>query len=299
MVKNLYSLNAKQGKNNVFYYLLTIFLVFVAFILGNIPVFIVGIVNGNVPIGSDGTISDYSFGLSNNMFLFLSLLQFVLVLGTLILCVQAIHKRTFKSVITGERLVRIKKIIAGAGVWFAVLLLYDVINFAINPDIYVFNFDLNKFLVLFLIVIVFIPIQSATEELLIRGYLFQGLSLLFKKSIYPIFITAIIFGLLHSGNPEVEKFGFFQSMGFYVGFGLFLAIIAVLDNGLEIPIGIHVANNVYGSLIVTFPDSVLQTDTVFLNTNFNIYSNYIAMVLSMFIIFVFFKYRYNWHFKRS
>ena len=64
-------------------------------------------------------------------------------------------------------------------------------------------------------------------------------------------------------NPEVQEFGVFNMMFYYVSVALFLAIITVLDDGLELAMGVHIATNVYGSLMVSYEGSVLQTPAIF------------------------------------
>jgi membrane protease YdiL (CAAX protease family) len=73
----------------------------------------------------------------------------------------------------------------------------------------------------------------------------------------------VVFGLLHFTNPEVREFGFLITFPYYFGFGLFMGIITILDNGLEIPLGIHAIVNIYGTTLVTFPSSTMQTPAVF------------------------------------
>ena len=41
-------------------------------------------------------------------------------------------------------------------------------------------------------------------------------------------MTSVLFGLMHSFNPEVEEFGFFTMMPQYVAFGLIFGIITIL-----------------------------------------------------------------------
>ncbi|MBK8112365.1 MAG: hypothetical protein IPK46_19645 [Saprospiraceae bacterium] len=50
---------------------------------------------------------------------------------------------------------------------------------------------------------------------------------------------------------------------YYLGAGLFLALLAIADNGLELSIGIHTATNLFGSIILKYEGSVLQTETLF------------------------------------
>jgi hypothetical protein len=66
---------------------------------------------------------------------------------------------------------------------------------------------------------------------------------------------------VHLGNPELAQFG----RGFllyYLGVGVVLGLAALLDDGLEVAIGAHAANNLWGALVVSFPGSVLDTPSL-------------------------------------
>jgi hypothetical protein len=41
-----------------------------------------------------------------------------------------------------------------------------------------------------------------------------------------------------------------------------LGIITLMDDGLEIPLGVHAANNIYASVFVTYSGGALQTDAI-------------------------------------
>ena len=76
-----------------------------------------------------------------------------------------------------------------------------------------------------------------------------------------------MFALMHIGNPENEKFGYVLMFFFYFGTALILGVIAVLDEGIEQTIGIHIATNMYGALFVNFNDAALKTDSLFIIDN--------------------------------
>lgn len=132
--------------------------------------------------------------------------------------------------------------------------------------------------------LIMIPIQSTAEELLFRGYLLQGIG---KKNIWAgIIITGIFFGLAHGLNPETEKVGFALGMSYYISVGLFFALLAIFDKKLELPIGIHAANNVYSFLIVSYPDSVLPSPSIFSMSELNFPSMIVGWVITV-VIYVF------------
>jgi membrane protease YdiL (CAAX protease family) len=106
-----------------------------------------------------------------------------------------------------------------------------------------------------------------TEEVLFRSYLLSGLALILKYRYLAITVSSLMFALMHIGNPENEKFGYVLMFFFYFGTALILGVIAVLDEGIEQTIGIHIATNMYGALFVNFNDAALKTDSLFIIDN--------------------------------
>ena len=109
--------------------------------------------------------------------------------------------------------------------------------------------------------IVLIPLQTSFEEYFFRGYLMQGLGLTFKNRWIPLFFTSLTFGLMHIANPEVGKMGYIILL-YYIGTGFFLGIMTLMDEGLELALGFHAANNLIGALVLTSDWSAFQTHAV-------------------------------------
>ena len=66
---------------------------------------------------------------------------------------------------------------------------------------------------------------------------------------------------MHIANPEVGKMGYLLLL-YYVGTGFFLGIITLMDDGMELSLGFHAANNLIGCLLVTQDYSALQTPSI-------------------------------------
>ena len=94
-----------------------------------------------------------------------------------------------------------------------------------------------------------------------RGYLLQGIGIVTKRPLVALLSTSIIFGLLHISNPEVEKIGY-TIMIYYIGTGIFLAILTLMDEGMELALGFHAANNLITALIVTSDWTAFQTHSI-------------------------------------
>jgi membrane protease YdiL (CAAX protease family) len=118
------------------------------------------------------------------------------------------------------------------------------------------------FAILVVIGVVLIPIQTSSEEYIFRGYLMQGFANLAKNKWFPLLMTSVIFGGMHIFNPEVAKIGYIVLV-YYIGTGLLLGIITLMDEGMELALGFHAANNLVGALLVTSDWSAFQTNSIF------------------------------------
>src|SRR5690606_22501132 len=98
-------------------------------------------------------------------------------------------------------------------------------------------------------------------EYFFRGYFMQFLAYLSKNRGLALIVSSVVFGLMHMGNPEVFEIGL-SIMIFYIGCGLFLGIMTLMDDGLELALGFHAANNIFGSLIITSKSAVFQIDAL-------------------------------------
>lgn len=157
------------------------------------------------------------------------------------------------------------------------------------------NLDWPTFIPLILISLFLIPIQTTAEEVLFRGYLFQGFGFVFKKGWISILLTGILFGLLHGANPEVAKLGNLLLL-FYIGTGIFMAVISHMDDGIELSMGYHAINNIFASLIVTNDWQAFHTNAMFMDHSepvFGLESFLTILVLQPLLIFFFSK-LYKW-----
>ncbi len=191
---------------------------------------------------------------------------FVFTMLFLWLALKFVQSKTFTSIITGFEKIRWKRYFFAFALWGILNVIYITISYFRAPQDFVVQFNTVDFSILLITVVLFLPIQTATEELIFRGYLMQGFALLFKNGIAPLIITSILFGLMHASNPEVKAHGLLIMMPYFISFALFLGILTLLDEGLEIAMGIHCANNLFSCLLICSKNSVLQTDAI-LQTN--------------------------------
>ncbi|MEM8523362.1 MAG: type II CAAX endopeptidase family protein [Bacteroidota bacterium] len=293
---------AYAGQNEVWRYLVVIIIALpLAAVLGGIPLGIFVLANG-VQDGM-GTMDlqevlesgDYAqIGMSANTFLFLMLLQFVAIFLVLWLMVRAAHKKKFLDITTARPKLDWSRIWFAFGVWTVLLAGAEIISYLLDPENYIWQFELKSFLPLLAIALLILPIQTSAEELVMRGYLMQGISLISKHRWIPLLITSLAFGLLHGSNPEVAKYGFWVTMPGYIGIGVALAIMTLMDDGLELALGVHAANNIFGALFVTFEGSVLSTPALFKVQEINpLLGTIMTLVFSILFLFVTAR-KYGW-----
>lgn len=199
--------------------------------------------------------------LESNLTLFLMLISFPVALLGLYLIVKFFHRQSFLQITTSRNKIDWSRVFFAFGIWAVISIASVAIDYIANPENYELNFKAVPFLILAVIAIILIPLQTSTEEYVFRGYLMQGFGILAKNRWFPLLMTSVIFGTMHIFNPEVQKLGNIILV-YYIGTGLFLAIITLMDEGMELALGFHAANNLITALLVTTDWTVFQTHSV-------------------------------------
>jgi len=202
----------------------------------------------------------------SNQVLFENLIPFAIGLGGVFFWVKYIHNQRIRTLTTSRKKVDWKRIFFAFSVWGFITAFFIFIDYQVSPEDYIFNFQLEPFLYLVLIAVLLIPLQTSFEEYFFRGYLMQGLGVASKNRWVPLIFTSLIFGLLHIANPEVEKLGY-GILVYYIGTGFFLGIITLMDEGLELALGFHAANNLITALLVTANWTAFQTNSVLIDVS--------------------------------
>jgi membrane protease YdiL (CAAX protease family) len=229
-------------------------------------------------------------GINKSLLLALMMGMFVFTLLFLWLAIKFIQQKTLSSIMTGFEKIRWGRYFFSFTIWGTLIVILTLVSYFTAPQDIEVRFNAPRFLVLLLVALVFIPIQTATEELIFRGYLMQGFGIAFKNAIIPLILTSVLFGAMHASNPEARAHGLLIMMPYYIFFGAFLGMLTLLDEGAELSMGIHCANNLVSSLLVTSKNSVLQTDAIFYTTVENPGSEFLTwIVLASICFFILFK----------
>lgn len=233
-------------------------------------------------------------GINKNYILLIQFGLFVAAFFGFLFAIKLIHHKRLLSVVTAFEKFRYRNFFFAFGLWSAILVIAMLVTYFTAGEDLVVQFDLPKFLILFLICIVFLPIQTLTEEIMFRGYLMQGLSQVFKNGLIPLIITSILFGMAHMSNPETSAYGSTLMLSYYILFAFFLGVITLLSEGLELAYGIHLANNLISALLVTSKNSVLKTDAIFYAKAENASAELVLAICSLIAVFIVFWFKYNW-----
>ncbi|WP_411030928.1 CPBP family intramembrane glutamic endopeptidase [Spongiimicrobium sp. 3-5] len=214
------------------------------------------------PVSTDQIMQDLIAELGSNVVLVLLLgplaAAFFVVLGW----VKLVHSQSIRSLTTSRQSIDWKRILFAFVLWSIITVVLIGTDIFLSPDSYAFNFNLIPFLILAIIAILLIPLQTSFEEYMFRGYMMQGIGLMAKNRWVPLIVTSVLFGLMHLGNPEVEKLGY-GVMVYYIGTGFFLGILTLMDEGLELALGFHAANNLIGALLLTSDWTAFQTHSIY------------------------------------
>ena len=287
-----------KGNNNVWLYILTMFLVFVGMQIASLPLIFAAYktVGYDLDRFREGAEQNFmNIGMDANLYLFLMIFTFAFSILVLFLCVKYMHKKKFLSIITSRSTLDWKRVFFAFVLWGSISVIIIFIGIFMSPEDYTWNFKLVPFTILLLVSFLFLPFQTSAEEFVFRGYLMQGFAILAKNKWFPLLMTSIIFGLLHGMNPEVEKLGSIV-MVFYIGTGLLFGITTLMDEGTELALGLHASNNIVAAFLVSTDWMVFQTDALYLDTSepsagFELFFS--VLVLYPLLLVVFTK-KYGW-----
>ncbi|MCG2611476.1 CPBP family intramembrane metalloprotease [Flavobacterium sp. SM15] len=230
-------------------------------------------------------------------------LMFVILVGPLsLMClgllfwVKFIHNQSITSLTTSRKEIDWGRILFSFSLWGTITAIMTLAVYFAEPEDFVVNFDTSKFFVFLILAIILVPLQTSFEEYFFRGYLMQFLGVLSNTRLIPFVVSSVLFGLMHIANPEVGKLGHVILI-YYIGTGFFLGILTLMDEGLELALGFHAANNLVTALLVTADWTAFQTPSVLKDISEP--SAGLDVIIPVFVIFpillfVFAK-KYNWN----
>lgn len=241
----------------------------------------------NANAGSGG--SEYMNAmLGNSKLVYGSMLAvFPIIAAGVYLAQKVLHKRSLRSLHTSAPKYRWGRMLFAMLVFWVIAGGLSFIGHVSGNSPAEFVFDPSRFWGFALVSLLFIPLQSATEEIILRGYLNQGLSRIIQSPWIVFFITSAGFAALHLGNPEIAQSGVegnkFITLSGYFFFGMFACLLTYIDGGLETAIGVHAANNLFAAVVIGYEHSALPTPTIF-KVGFNSDADILVMLVGLSLV---------------
>jgi membrane protease YdiL (CAAX protease family) len=252
---------AFKAKTEWWRYLIGVVIIFLAWqLFGALP-FIAAIFIEAGPEVLTLTQAEMMQVLDSNLSFFLLLLSFAVGLAALLFVIKFLHNQKIKDATTTRKKVDWGRFFFGFSIIAVFTIVTTIVDYNMRPEDFLWNFQMVPFLILAAIAFIMVPLQTSFEEYLFRGYLMQGLGVLAGNKWVPLLVTSIIFGSLHLWNPEVEKLGYII-MVYYIGTGLLLGIMTLMDEGMELALGFHAGNNLVGALLITADWTAFETNSV-------------------------------------
>lgn len=196
-------------------------------------------------------------------FIIIQLPSIALLLGILLALrfVLLIPLRTF---ILSDRRIRIKRDIRISLLFLLLLFAGTLAEGMVYPGSITRSHDLSSWISFLPIVLIITPLQTAGEELFFRTFLGRWAAKVPVPKVLIILLSGLIFLSVHLLNPEIGSYG--SSLWIYLYYALFGALmmwIAIEDDSFELPICLHMVNNLFSLLFVSYDSAVLESRALF------------------------------------
>jgi len=256
---------AKLGRNSLGLYIGGIAVLILLFILGGLPLL----------FDASRRFPDLELDIENPAFikaygstrlLVGELLSFFLACVGFVWYLRAAHKRPLLSIFTAAPHFRWKRFFGFGLLLFLIVCLLTFLEVLVSGQsaMVQWNFKAQEFWPLLLFSLLLIPFQAGIEELVFRVYALQGLYLRTKSVWLSIGLSSAMFAIMHISNPEIAILGPGLLLYYFMA-GLFLALLAIQDDGLELSLAFHIFNNLFGAFMVTSDWQAFHTEALFID----------------------------------
>jgi len=294
--------NSSIGKNNWWIWIVfTIIFILVWQVVGSLPLIVF------CGILKIGTVAGYSCSLDELVItgaskapnFLLMHTTFVIGAASFYFFLNVLHKKNLLKVLTERIRFDYKRSLFSLSIFFLFTVIPLTATLLTDSSGLKLRDDIPDLLLITLIALIFVPIQASLEEAFFRGYLLQGFSLLFKSRVLILIITSSLFAFLHLMNPEPWSYGVGTYLISVFMVGMFMGLITLIDGGIELAVGIHIANNLWVHLIVGLEDSVIPSSSLFISTNQNLdmLPTIIFSMSQYALLTIVFAFRYKWFHK--
>lgn len=235
---------ARRGRNSFWRYLIALPLALLLTIVLGVVVGLALALSGVVPPATLAAVNDPS---RPTPFFLGVLAIFGLLLFGLVTSVWVLHRKRFTDLLGRWRW---GAFWAGAAVWTLAQVAGTAADLAVAPHALKISVS-GATLGLALVAAPALAMQTFTEEVIFRGYITQGLSLVLRRPLVTSIVSGAIFASAHIPNGAPQALGALM-------FGSVVAYAAIRTGGLALGCGAHMANNLFGSLVVVSDADVFK-----------------------------------------
>ncbi len=208
--------------------------------------------------------------------------------------IKKIHDRPLISFINSERKINFKKILFSIALWTVLLTAMEIVLYLINPSNYHLDFSSHIFYPLAIVCVMLLPLIFAAETIIFMGYLLQSIGIIVKRPWLVVIAVAVLWGFFNMPDPDFNKISISFALVYMISFGIFLAIITLLDEGTEIAIGISIVNNIFTMLIVNNINTVFLTPALIKLDNSASPLYFLGLFIIMMVFFFIMARKYKW-----
>ena len=279
---------ARQGRNDWWRYLISFPAILVIWLfVGAIPVIaLMAYVSMDGESATNFTGTGF-VGVPVILEFLITMSTFIPLLAATFLAVRFIHIRSLKTLFTAKSHICWGRIFAGAAVWMLIAALLSVIESFLYPDRYVLTFQPVTLLIFAVFALILVPIQTSAEEFFFRGYLLQWMGLRLKNIWLLSLLNGALFFLPHVANPEMANNSVFVGLGYFV-MGFFCALITLQDQGIELALSLHAANNLFAVLFANYDVTALPSPSLFTVQDLDPVYSLISLVVGMLVFYIVF-----------
>ncbi|MDR2145212.1 MAG: hypothetical protein LBE91_01960 [Tannerella sp.] len=235
------------------------------------------------------------YNYSSNFLLGMTIPAMLIALILTVIFIRAFHDRTFPEIINGTKSVRWNRTYFAFAVGFTLMVIWGTIDHFWHCDNCIFQPRWGKLTVLLVLSVVYAAMEGTTIELLIHGYIAQGIGAGTHSRWWALIIPAIIWGLWDITYSGFGEPGFWLLTGQSLFLGLLLGLIAILDDGIELSIGLFTADELF-SHFFRAPSEELM-DSIFAGKTTDPFWELISTVIIGLIAFIIFYKKYRWNFR--
>jgi membrane protease YdiL (CAAX protease family) len=277
---------ARTGKNDWWRYVISFPGIIITWlIVGSVPAFfLIAYVQMDGDLATDVTATGFT-GIPLLLEFVVTMSSFIPFILATLLAVRFIHARPLRTLITAAPRIRWGRMLAGAGIWFGIGALIAIVEALLYPGRYVLTFQPVTLLIFTILALIIIPIQTSAEEVFFRGYLLQWMGLRLKNKWILAFLNGVLFFLPHTANPEMAVDSLLVGLGYFV-IGFVFTLITVQDNGMELALGMHAANNLFAALFANYTVTALPSPSLFTVQELDPVYSLISLIIGSIAFFI-------------